>query len=306
MNGGGTSKGAAMATYVQLGGVKTWYDEHGAGPPLVLLHGGLADARFFQPNLPALAEHFHLYTPERRGHGHTPDVEGPITYQLMTDDTIAFLETVVRQPADLVGHSDGAFVAMQLAIQRPELVKRLVMISGGFNKSGEAAPDAEWNVEQLAEFLGPAYGEVSPDGIDHFKVVATKIGELAAVEPNLQASELAKVAQRSLVMFSDDDLVTLSHAVEMYDALPNAELAIVPGTSHFLTQEKPELVNKLVVDFLTKDPVPTVAPIRRAPSPRPVSASRHSGPAVHPIPAPFAVRHGLGKCWLAWRLAVDL
>jgi pimeloyl-ACP methyl ester carboxylesterase len=257
-----------MATYVQLGAVKTWYDEHGQGEPLVLLHGGLVDARFFQPNLAALAEHFHLYTPERRGHGHTPDVEGPITYQLMTDDTIAFLETVVGQPADLVGHSDGAFVAMLVAMQRPELVKRLVMISGGFNKSGEAASEAEWDVEQLAEFLGPAYGEVSPDGIDHFKVVATKIGEMAAVEPNLQASELAKVTCRSLVMFSDDDLVTLSHAVEMYDALPNAELAIVPGTSHFLTQEKPDLVNKLMVDFLTKEPVPTVAPIRRAPKPQ--------------------------------------
>ena len=256
-----------MATNVQLGAVKTWYDEHGEGEPLVLLHGGLVDARFFDPNLPALAEHFHLYTPERRGHGHTPDVEGPITYQLMTDDTIAFLETVVGQPADLVGHSDGAFVAMLVAMQRPELVNRLVMISGGFSKSGEAAPDMEWDVDQIAEFLGPAYGEVSPDGADHFKVVATKVGKMAAVEPALQASELAEVTCRSLVMFADDDLVTPQHMVDMYDALPNAELAIVPGTSHFLTQEKPELVNKIVVDFLTKEPVPTVAPIRRAPKP---------------------------------------
>jgi pimeloyl-ACP methyl ester carboxylesterase len=257
-----------MATYVQLGEVKTWYDEHGEGEPLVLLHGGLVDARFFEPNLPALAGHFHVYTPERRGHGHTPDVEGPISYQLMAEDTIAFLETVVGQPADLVGHSDGAFVAMLAAIARPELVKRLVMISGGFNKSGEAAPEAEWDVDQIAAFLAPAYGEVSPDGIDHFKVVATKIGEMAAVEPNLQASELAKITLRSLVMFSDDDLVTPQHMVDMYAALPNAELAIVPGTSHFLTQEKPDLVNKIVVDFLTKEPVATVAPIRRAPKPQ--------------------------------------
>jgi pimeloyl-ACP methyl ester carboxylesterase len=64
-----------MATYVQLGEVKTWYDEHGRGEPLVLLHGGLVDARFFEPNLPALAEHFHVYTPEPRGQGHTPDAE---------------------------------------------------------------------------------------------------------------------------------------------------------------------------------------------------------------------------------------
>jgi pimeloyl-ACP methyl ester carboxylesterase len=231
------------------------------------MHGGLVDARFFEPNLGPLAEKFHVYTPERRGHGHTPDVEGPITYQLMTDDTIAFLETVVGKPADLVGHSDGAFIAMSVAMQRPELVNRLVMISGGFNKSGEAMPEMEWNVEQITQFLGPAYGEVSPDGEEHFPVVATKIGEMAATEPDLDVSELGKVTQRSLVVFSDDDLMTLSHAVQMYDALPNAELAVVPGTSHFLMQEKADLVNKIVLDFLTQEPVPTIAAIRRAPRP---------------------------------------
>jgi pimeloyl-ACP methyl ester carboxylesterase len=256
-----------MAESVQLGAVKTWYDEHGEGEALVLMHGGLVDARFFEPNLGPLAEKFHVYTPERRGHGHTPDVEGPITYQLMTDDTIAFLETVVGKPADLVGHSDGAFIAMSVAMQRPELVNRLVMISGGFNKSGEAMPEVEWNVEQITQFLGPAYGEVSPDGEEHFPVVATKIGEMAATEPNLDVSELGKVTQRSLVVFSDDDLMTLSHAVQMYDALPNAELAVVPGTSHFLMQEKADLVNKIVLDFLTQEPVPTIAAIRRAPRP---------------------------------------
>jgi pimeloyl-ACP methyl ester carboxylesterase len=256
-----------MGAYVQLGPVRTWYDELGEGDPLVLMHGGLVDARFFEPNVGPLAERFHVFLPERRGHGHTADVEGPITYQLMTDDTIAFLEQVVGEPADLVGHSDGAFVAMQVAMQRPDLVKRLVMISGGFNKSGEAMPDMDWDVDQLTQFLGPAYAEVSPDGAAHFPVVATKIGVMAAVEPNLEAAQLAGVTARSLVMFSDDDLMTLAHAVDMYEALPNAELAIVPGTSHYLMQEKPDLVNKIVLDFLMLDPAPTVAGIRRAPQP---------------------------------------
>ena len=254
-----------MAQYVQLGPVRTWYDEHGEGDPLVLLHGGLVDARFFAPNLAPLSERFHVYTPERRGHGHTPDVEGPITYQLMADDTIAFLEQVVAGPADLVGHSDGAVIAMLVAMQRPELVNRLVMISGGYNKSGETMPDMELDVDQVVPFLGPAYGEVSPDGEAHFPVVAAKVAELARTEPNLDVSELAQVRQRTLVMFADDDLMTLSHAVQMYDALPDAELAVVPGTSHFLTQEKPHLVNAIVLDFLTREPVATVAPIRRAP-----------------------------------------
>jgi pimeloyl-ACP methyl ester carboxylesterase len=233
----------------------------------VLLHGGLVDAHWFEPNLGPLAERFRVYTPERRGHGHSPDVEGPITYQLMADDMIGFLDTVLGRPADLVGHSDGAIVALLVAMQRPELVNRLVLISGGFDKSGEAAPDMEFDTDAVVQFLGGAYGEVSPDGEAHFPVVVGKIAEMARNEPHLDPADLTKVTQRSLVMFSDDDQMTLQHAVAMFDTLPNAEFAVVPGTSHFLTQEKPHLVNMLVLDFLTNDPVPVIAPIRRAPRP---------------------------------------
>jgi pimeloyl-ACP methyl ester carboxylesterase len=253
-----------MAQYVQLGTVRTWYDEHGDGEPLVLMHGGLTDSRFLEPNLGPLVERFHVYTPDRRGHGHTADVEGPITYQLMADDTIAFLEQVVGGAAHLVGHSDGAVVAMLVAMQRPELVRRLVMISGGYDKSGEAVPDMDFDSAEVVQFLGPAYGEVSPDGEAHFPVLAGKVAEMARNEPHVDPAQLARITARSLVMFADDDVMTLAHAVAMYDALPDAELAVVPGTSHFLTQEKPHLVNALVLDFLTNDPVATVAPIRRA------------------------------------------
>jgi pimeloyl-ACP methyl ester carboxylesterase len=256
-----------MGEYVDLDGVRTWYDENGEGEPLVLMHGGLVDARFFDKNIPALAKHFHVYTPERRGHGHTPDVEGPINYDLMTEDTIAFLDAVIDGPAHLVGHSDGAFVAMQVAMRRPELVDKLVLISGGFNKDGEAGESAaEFDVDEVTEFLGPAYGEVSPDGEEHFPVVAQKIADMAAGEPNLDQSELEAVKSRTLIMFSDDDLVTLEHSVAMYDTIADSELAVVPGTSHFLLQEKPELCNAIVLDFLLNDPVQTVAAIRRAPA----------------------------------------
>jgi len=254
-----------MAGYVQLGPTRTWYDEHGAGQPLVLMHGGSTDARFFDGNIGALADRFHVFTPERRGHGHTPDVEGPITYDLMTEDTIAFLDTVVGGPAHLVGHSDGAVVAMLVAMRRPDLANLLVLVSGGFNRDGfMPGADGDLDVDEVVAFAGPAYGEVSPDGVEHFPVVIEKIAVMSAREPALSASELQAVASRTLIMFSDDDLMSLEHAVAMYDAIPNAELAIVPGTSHFLLQEKPALCNAIILDFLTTEPVDKVAPIRRA------------------------------------------
>jgi pimeloyl-ACP methyl ester carboxylesterase len=110
-----------MSNYVELSGLNTWYEDYGAGDPLVLLHPGGADARAFGPNLDGLVARFHVYTPERRGHGRTPDAEGPISYELMARDTIHFLETVVRQPAHLVGMSDGATVALLVCLRRPDL-----------------------------------------------------------------------------------------------------------------------------------------------------------------------------------------
>jgi pimeloyl-ACP methyl ester carboxylesterase len=253
-----------MAQYVQLGEVRTWYDQRGEGEPLVLMHGGSVDARFFDQNVDALADRFQVFLPERRGHGHTSDVDGPITYELMAQDTIAFLEEVVPGPAHLVGHSDGAVTAMLVAMHRPDLVRRLVLVSGGFHHDGLMPGMDQLDVDQVDGFLGDAYGEVSPDGREHFPVVMRKIARMAAEEPAMDRSELGGISSRTLVMFGDDDLMTLEHTIAMYEAIPGSELAIVPGTSHFLLREKPALCNRIIVEFLTTEPVPTVAPIRRA------------------------------------------
>lgn len=94
------------------------------------------DSRAPAPNLEALSEHFHVYAPEQRGHGHTPDVGGPITFELMAQDTIAFIETVIGRPVYLFGSSDGAILALTVAIRRPDLVRRLVFAAGVFHRDG--------------------------------------------------------------------------------------------------------------------------------------------------------------------------
>ena len=254
-----------MGQYLELGEVRTWYEERGQGEPLVLMHGAHVDSRFFEANIDALAERFRVFMPERRGHGHTPDVDGPITYDLMSEDTLSFMEAVVDGPAHLVGHSDGAFIGLLIAIRRPELVRKLVMVSGGFHRDGLLPPAADFDVDGVVEFLAAPYGEVSPDGEEHFRVVVEKLAQMSASEPALEETELAKVKSRTLAMFGDDDVLTVEHMNATYEAIPDCELAIVPGTSHFLLQEKPALCNTMILDFLTSEPVPTVAPIRRAP-----------------------------------------
>jgi pimeloyl-ACP methyl ester carboxylesterase len=224
----------------------TWYEQRGEGDALVLLHPGMADARAFDPNIDALAARFHVYTPERRGHGRTPDVDGPITYEGMARDTIDFLENVVGGPAHLLGCSDGATVALFTALLRPELVRRLVLVAGVFHRDG-------WHPAAVT----------APEGHDPESFVG-KMSRMHGSEPTLKASDLTGVRSRTLVMIGDDDEVNLEHAAELYRGLPDGELAVVPGTSHGLLVEKPELCNKVVLDFLLKDPVPQMASIRRA------------------------------------------
>jgi pimeloyl-ACP methyl ester carboxylesterase len=254
-------------TVASVGGQPTWYAEYGDGPPLVYLHGGFSSSREFDPVREAYAARFHVFTPDRRGHGRTPDVPGSFTYELFAADTVAFLDEVVGGPAHLVGYSDGAITALHVALARPDLVWRMVLISGQFHQSGLLpaffhGPDA---VAQLqASPLGAAYAEESPDGAEHFAVVAAKAIENALTGPTLTAEQLAGVPARTLVMSADDDAVRLEHTIELYRSLPEAELAVVPGTSHVLLMEKPTLVAQLALDFLTTDPVPTILPIHRA------------------------------------------
>lgn len=256
----------------ELPGISMWYDERGQGDPCVLLHPGGAgvDSRALAPTVDALSQIFRAYTPEQRAHGRTPDVDGPVSYELMAQDTIMFIEAVISQPVYLLGVSDGAVVALMVARRRPDLVRRLVFAAGVFHRDGweEGVLDGE-----PPEFLKQSYGEISPDGIGHYDVVVAKLAAMHAREPRLTRTDLHQITPRTLVMAGDDDQVRLEHAIEMYRHLPDAELAVVPGTSHGLLVEKPGLCNLIIAEFMTKDPVHTFAPIRRAANPASRSSS---------------------------------
>jgi pimeloyl-ACP methyl ester carboxylesterase len=114
------------------------------------------------------------------------------------------------------------------------------------------------------QFLARLYAEVSPDGADHYQTVVDKLARMHSEAPTLEVDDLGEVRSRTLVMVADDDEVRLEHALAMYRGIPDAELMIVPGTSHGLLVEQPELCNDALLQFLTEDPVQTRAPIRRA------------------------------------------
>jgi len=260
-----------MPQLAAAAGVRTHYLDDGDGPAVVVLHGGLETADDWAFLAQALAGERRVLRPERRGHGRTPDVDGPYTYEGMAAETAAFLEQVVGGPADLVGFSDGATTAMLLALDRPDLVRSLVLISGHLHHAALLPAMAERlaNPDPHNPRLAPiraAHAERSPDGPDHWPVVHRKVSAMGATSPALDPAVLGAVTAPALVVAADDDVVDLHHVVAVYEALPDARLAIVPHTTHLLHHEVPAVVVDLVRRFLAGDEPPRLMPMRARPA----------------------------------------
>lgn len=249
------SAGSKVQGYVDAAGLRTYFEAIGESEPLVLLHGGLFPIETIGGLSACLAERFRVYLPERRGHGRTPDVEGPITYEAMAGDTVAFLEAVGLERADVVGWSDGALVGLLVAMRRPDLVGRLVMIGMHVNPDGQPVEAREFQKqERMPDFIPQEvknlYAAVSPDGPEHWPVVADKVWRMWQTEPRMELTELAHVTVPTLLILGEHDLTTVEHGEAMERALPDARLEVVAGASHGLPMDEPELVSRLVFEFL--------------------------------------------------------
>ncbi|MFB9740373.1 alpha/beta fold hydrolase [Pseudonocardia sulfidoxydans] len=238
---------------LDIEGLPTYFEATGDGPALVLLHGGIVASDSWGPWPELLAAGgYTVLTPDRRGHGGTPDVEGPITYDAMADDTVGFLRAAVGGPAHLVGWSDGAVVAALVSMRAPELVARQVLIGQYYSPDGVARPGFLASLEALRD--GPLdhlrSSHASPDGPGHFRVVVGKLLDLFAREPDVDLRRFAGVTAPTLILQGDRDEATVPHGRAVAAILPAGRFAVLPGT-HSLPLEAPELVSALVLEFLS-------------------------------------------------------
>ena len=256
-----------MGEYVDIAGHATWVETTGSGDETVLLlHGGLSNCDDLLHSIgPALAEQYRVVAFDRRGHGHTADIEGPLHYDDMATDTIEVLDSIVGGAAHLVGWSDGGILSLLVAQRRPDLVRRMVLIGANFHFGG-LRELASAGSEGFMNAIALAYSDRSPDGAAHFPDIVSKTMTMFATEPTMTVDDIRSISTPALVLVGDDDLVELSHTCALYEALPHGQLAVVPGTSHAVPVEKPIEVGALVLEFLGGPLSPrTLMPSRRIP-----------------------------------------
>lgn len=244
--------------YVDLGGIATYYEQHGAGEPVLLLHGGHCSIETWQAQIDALAPTYRVHAPERPGQGRTADRPGAMSYRCMVDDTLAYLDAMNVESAHVVGFSDGAITGLLLALEHPVRLRSLVAISANLSPAAfgeiEEEPEptsAQPDEGEVLDDEDEAYIRLSPDGPDHRATVLEKLFAMWMSEPDIDPADLAKVELPTLILAGDRDSIPTTHTVEIARAIPGARLCIVPDAGHLVIRERPAEVNRAIGDFLT-------------------------------------------------------
>jgi pimeloyl-ACP methyl ester carboxylesterase len=248
--------------YAPVNGLRMYYEVHGEdgdARPLVLLHGGLLTIDLsFGAVLPELAAGRQVIAAELQGHGRTADIERDIDLGFMASDVAGLLDHLGVGQADVLGFSLGAGVALQLTVDYPDRVGRLIAASASYASDGfhpeisNPALHATSTRMPTAEDFGQmreAYERVAPDP-GHFEAFAAKASQAANNLKGWTAAELGGITAPTLLVFGDHDFIRLEHAVQMHELIPGSQLAVLPGTTHMGVLRRADLIVPLVAGFL--------------------------------------------------------
>ncbi|MBA2519812.1 MAG: alpha/beta hydrolase [Chloroflexia bacterium] len=260
--------------FAPVNGLEMYYEIHGSGEPLVLLHGAFGAIDLWGPILTSLAETHQVIAVELQGHGHTADIDRPLSFEQMADDVAALLDQLAIEQADIAGYSLGGDTALQVAIRHPRLVRKLVPISAKYRYDGEY-PEILSGIQMMTpEILAgtpfeEAYLRHAPNPED-FPVLVEKLKAHFGTEYAWPEADIQSIAAPAFLIIGDSDTVRPEHAVELFRllgggvagdivGLPSSQLAILPGTTHGTIGF--EQIDRLVamIDAFLAAPMPEAA-----------------------------------------------
>ena len=253
--------------YVPVNELSMYYEIHGEGQPLVLLHGAFSGiGTSFGRILPGLAEQRQVIAFELQGHGRTADIDRPLTVEGMAEDVAAALPQLGIEQADVLGYSTGGFVALHFAVRHPEMLRKLVLMSVSYTLSGIHPGLMEGLGEMKPKMMYGSpfheeYTRIAPRPAD-FNRLFEKKTQMDRQLKDFSEDAIRGIQAPALVMIGDSDLIRPEHAVEMFRlfgggvfgdtpaGLPDSQLAILPGTSHVSIAERADWLVSMINEFL--------------------------------------------------------
>jgi pimeloyl-ACP methyl ester carboxylesterase len=227
------SSAQPAGNYANVNGLKMYYEIHGKGFPLVLIHGGGSTiGTTFGRILPALAKNHQVIAVEMQAHGHTADIDRPLSFTQDANDIAELLKQLKIARADIFGFSNGASTTLEMAIRHPEMVSKIIVASTFYKKSG--AFPGFWEMMSGATFEGmpqpykDAFLKINPDKNALYAMYKRDVTRMQNFQ-EIGEADIKAIKAPALIIAGDKDVVTPEHAVEMYRQIPNAKLAIFPG-----------------------------------------------------------------------------
>ena len=241
-----TAGKAHRGDHFNTGDVSIYYETYGAGPPVLVLHGGLGSHEGMSYQIRALSESHFVVAPDSRGHGRSTDSDAPLSYSVMSDDMSKLLDHLRIDRVDVVGWSDGGIIGLDLAMRHPEHIRRLVAISANYDVDGiPDGPDSDPDVPRAPL----RYKLLAPDPA-HWPVIYRKAVTMWHTQPHYTLAELSQIRCPTLIVAGQHDLILPEHTAKLAAAIAGARKIIVPGASHFGPLEQPETYNAIVLRFL--------------------------------------------------------
>lgn len=217
--------------FVNINGLKMYYEIQGEGEPLLILHGGAGSIVDMKNLTDNFSDSYMVIANDRQGHGKTTDLEGDLSFQNMTDNTVEFLDYLKLDRVNVIGFSDGGIIALTLAIKYPERINKAVYIGTNYHHNGIPESIKDWiRTADLSE----------------------KIRKLWLTQPTFSIEELNQIKCPSLIVIGDRDGLSLNHTISFFQNVKNSELSIIPNATHDVIKEKPALVNTIIDQFLQK------------------------------------------------------
>lgn len=236
----------------EVNGIELYYEVYGEGEPVFLLHGGLANGTYWVNQIPAFAEQYQLIVVDSRGHGRSTFDDQPITYDLMSSDVLALADQLGIDTFAIVGWSDGGIIGLDIAINHPDRLTKVVAYGANSDVSG-LNPDIGTSdtFNAYIEAAAEDYSEVAP-APERWDEFLGNIGEMWATLPDWTAEQLAAITTPFLILDGrHEEAILTSHAVYLFETIPNSALVLMPDTGHFAMFEQPDEFNAIVLAYLS-------------------------------------------------------
>ena len=250
--------GSNNGKYIPINNTELYYEEYGKGTPLLMLHGGTVSISSFRNVIPDLSKQFRVIAVDTPGHGRSQQAP-TMTYPLMADYFSKFIDALRLDSVYVIGWSDGGIIAMLLAADRPEKIKRVIASGAQFDQNGYTELGRQFiknvNLETIEKEWGSWVANYKSNAYktNDWKNFITDLIKMWSAEVYVPAEKVKRIKARFLTVLGDRDIISITHGDEMHEAIKGSELLVLPNTSHSVFKERPELFNTFAIEFLTKD-----------------------------------------------------